>query len=58
MAQAMDVPGMLSQEQLGELTDRDAQDDVAFKLASDMEVDHITETARMRPMLEALPPPQ
>ena len=39
-------------------TDGAAQDDVAFKLASDIQVDQITEIARMRSMLEALPTPQ
>ena len=39
-------------------TDGAAQDDVAFKLASDIQVDQITEIARMRRMLEALPTPQ
>jgi len=39
-------------------TDGAAQDDVAFKLASDVQVDQITEVARMRSMLEALPAPR
>ena len=38
-------------------TDGAAQDDVAFKLASDIQVDQITEIARMRSMLEAMPTP-
>ena len=90
MAQAMDMPGMLSPQQLEDLekargpeydrlfltymiqhhegavtmvhelfaTDGAAQDDVAFKLASDIQVDQITEIARMRSMLEALPTPE
>jgi uncharacterized protein (DUF305 family) len=36
-------------------TDGAAQGDVAFKLASDIQVDQITEIARMELMLEALP---
>ena len=36
-------------------TDGAAQDDLAFKLASDIQVDQITEVARMRDMLELLP---
>ena len=36
-------------------TDGAAQEDVAFKLASDIQVDQITEIARMELMLEALP---
>jgi uncharacterized protein (DUF305 family) len=39
-------------------TDGAAQDDLAFKLASDIQVDQITEVARMRSMLEALPVPE
>lgn len=86
MEHPMQMPGMLSQEQLDELeaargpdydrlfltymimhhegavsmvhelfgTDGAAQDDVAFKLASDIQVDQITEIARMRKMLEAM----
>ena len=38
-------------------TDGAAQDHVAFKLASDIQVDQITEIARMRSMLEALTTP-
>jgi len=38
-------------------TDGAAQDNVAFKLASDIQVDQITEIARMRRMLEAMPTP-
>ena len=38
-------------------TDGAALDDIAFKLASDIQVDQITEVARMRSMLEALPAP-
>ena len=38
-------------------TDGAAQDELAFKLASDIQVDQITEIARMRSMLEALPAP-
>ena len=38
-------------------TDGAALDEVAFKLASDIQVDQITEVARMRDMLEALPAP-
>jgi uncharacterized protein (DUF305 family) len=38
-------------------TDGAAQDDVAFKLASDIQVDQITEIARMRRMLEAMSTP-
>ena len=38
-------------------TDGAAQDDIAFKLASDVQVDQITEINRMRSMLEALPTP-
>jgi len=38
-------------------TDGAAQDEVAFKLASDIQVDQITEIARMRSMLEAMPTP-
>ncbi len=36
-------------------SDGAAQDDVAFKLASDMDMGQITEIARMRRMLEVLP---
>ena len=36
-------------------TDGAAQDDLAFKLASDIQVDQITEVARMRDMLEVMP---
>ena len=36
-------------------TDGAAQDDLSFKLASDIQVDQITEVARMRQMLAALP---
>ncbi|MEE2670006.1 MAG: DUF305 domain-containing protein [Gemmatimonadota bacterium] len=39
-------------------TDGAALDDIAFKLASDIQVDQITEVARMRSMLEALPAPE
>ena len=39
-------------------TDGAAQDDHTFKLASDIQVDQITEVARMRSMLEALPAPE
>jgi uncharacterized protein (DUF305 family) len=38
-------------------TDGAAQDGVVFKLASDIQVDQITEIARMELMLEALPTP-
>ncbi len=38
-------------------TDGAALDDIAFKLASDIQVDQITEINRMRSMLEALPTP-
>lgn len=38
-------------------TDGAAQDDHTFKLASDIQVDQITEVARMRDMIEALPTP-
>ena len=90
MMHAMEMPGMLTAEQLQELeeargpeydrlflaymiqhhegavtmvhelfaTDGAALDDISFKLASDIQVDQITEIARMRSMLEALPPPQ
>ena len=83
----MHMPGMLTQEQLIELseakgvdfdrlfltymiqhhsgavdmvhdlfgTDGAAQDEAAFKLASDIQVDQITEINRMKLMLEALP---
>ena len=88
-AHAMQMPGMLSPEQLEDLekakglefdrlfltymiqhhqgavtmvhelfaTDGAAQDDHTFKLASDIQVDQITEVARMRDMIEALPTP-
>ena len=36
-------------------TDGAAQDDMVFKLASDIQVDQTTEIARMKLMLEALP---
>ncbi len=36
-------------------TDGAAQDNLIFKLASDIQVDQITEIARMELMLEALP---
>ena len=84
---AMDMPGMLSPEQMDELesargaefdrlfltymiqhhegavtmvhelfaTDGAAQDDISFKLASDIQVDQVTEVARMRSMLDATP---
>lgn len=35
-----------------------ALDDLAFKLASDIQVDQITEVARMQSMLDALPAPE
>jgi len=35
-----------------------AQDELAFKLASDIQVDQITEVARMQGMLDALPAPR
>jgi uncharacterized protein (DUF305 family) len=38
-------------------TDGAAQDDAVFKLASDIQVDQLTEIARMERMLEALAPP-
>ena len=38
-------------------TDGAAQDEAVFKLASDIQVDQITEIARMKLMLEALPTP-
>jgi len=38
-------------------TDGAAQDNVAFKLASDIQVDQITEIARMSRMLDAMPTP-
>ena len=38
-------------------TDGAALDDVSFRLASDIQVDQITEIARMRLMLEAMPDP-
>ncbi len=38
-------------------TDGAAQDEAVFKLASDIQVDQITEIARMELMLEALPTP-
>ncbi len=38
-------------------TDGAAQDDLVFKLASDIQVDQITEVARMQGMLDALPAP-
>lgn len=38
-------------------TDGAAQDDLVFKLASDIQVDQITEVARMQSMLDALPDP-
>lgn len=38
-------------------TDGAAQDEAAFKLASDIQVDQITEIARMELMLESLPAP-
>jgi uncharacterized protein (DUF305 family) len=36
-------------------TDGAAQDDLAFKVASDIQVDQITEVARMQSMLDAMP---
>ncbi len=89
-AHAMQMPGMLSPEQLEDLEkakglefdrlfltymiqhhqgavtmvhelfsiDGAAQDDHTFKLASDIQVDQITEVARMRDMIEALPTPE
>ena len=36
-------------------TDGAAQDDLIFKIASDIQVDQITEINRMQQMLEALP---
>lgn len=39
-------------------TDGAAQDDLSFKLASDIQVDQITEVARMRRMLEAMSGPR
>lgn len=85
----MNMPGMLSQEQLHELsstknsafnrlflrymiehhsgavtmvktlfsTDGGAQEEEAFRLASDIQVDQITEIERMQLMLERLPEP-
>jgi uncharacterized protein (DUF305 family) len=38
-------------------TDGAAQDEAAFKLASDINADQTTEIARMKRMLDALPPP-
>ena len=38
-------------------TDGAAQDEAAFKLASDIQVDQRTEIARMKLMLESLPTP-
>lgn len=38
-------------------TDGAAQDDLAFKVASDIQVDQITEVARMQSMLDAMPQP-
>ncbi len=89
MDHQMDMPGMLSPEQVDELerarglefdrlfltymiqhhegavtmvhelfaTDGAALDDTSFKLASAIQVDQITEIARMRSMLEAMPEP-
>ncbi len=89
MDHAMDMPGMLSPEQMDELerargaefdrlfltymiqhhegavtmvhelfaTDGAARDDTSFKLGSDIQVDQVTEVARMRSMLEAIPEP-
>ena len=37
-------------------TDGAAQDELAFKLASDIQVDQLTEVARMEQMLSAMPP--
>ncbi|HLT46397.1 MAG TPA: DUF305 domain-containing protein [Rubricoccaceae bacterium] len=39
-------------------TDGAAQDEAAFKLASDIHVDQLTEIARMQRMLDALPDPE
>jgi uncharacterized protein (DUF305 family) len=39
-------------------TDGAAQDDLAFKLSSDIQVDQITEIARMQSMLDAMPESQ
>lgn len=39
-------------------TDGAAQDDVIFKMASDIQVDQITEINRMQQMLDALPDPR
>lgn len=90
MEHAMQMPGMLTPEQLEELknakglqfdrlfltymiqhhdgavtmvhelfaTDGAAQDDLAFKLSSDIQVDQITEIARMQSMLDAMPASQ
>ena len=90
MAQHMQMPGMLSSQQLERLEnargvefdrlfltymiqhhegavtmvhelfaiDGAALDDLAFKLASDIQVDQITEVARMQRMLDALPAPE
>ncbi len=90
MAQRMQMPGMLSPQQLERLEDARgvefdrlfltymiqhhegavtmvhelfaidgaALDDLAFKLASDIQVDQITEVARMQSMLDALPAPE
>lgn len=90
MAQHMQMPGMLSAQQLERLEDARgvefdrlfltymiqhhegavtmvhelfaidgaALDDLAFKLASDIQVDQITEVARMQSMLDALPAPE
>ncbi len=86
---AMEMPGMLSPEQMDELEaargtefdrlfltdmiqhhegavmmvhelfagDGAALDDTAFTLASNIQVDQVTEVARMRRMLEAMPEP-
>ncbi len=88
-AQAMQMPGMLTPDQIQELdeargpefdrlfltymiqhhqgavtmvldlfaTDGAAQDEAAFKLASDIHVDQATEIARMKLMLESLSAP-
>jgi len=90
MAQRMQMPGMLSPQQLERLEDARgvefdrlfltymiqhhegavtmvhelfaidgaALDDLAFKLASDIQVDQITEVARMQSMLDALSAPE
>ena len=52
------MPGMLTQAQLVDdlfATDGAAQDEAAFKLASEINVDQTTEIARMKLMLDRLP---